>query len=132
MSFFVIIHKNGEFHQKIIVKIFISSIRHNLMRIPYSFIEIICWEGSFLEFSFGFIISIIIAIYLAIDAPKHNKNPWLWGILGFLFGPIVLGIYLIVTGRKVAGWIILVISILLIVLVILLFAVGMYFIFNGM
>ncbi|WP_226529245.1 hypothetical protein [Metabacillus niabensis] len=85
-----------------------------------------------MEFSFGFIISIIIAIYLAIDAPKHNKNPWLWGILGFLFGPIVLGIYLIVTGRKVAGWIILVISILLIILVILLFAVGMYFIFNGM
>jgi hypothetical protein len=84
------------------------------------------------EFSFGFIISIAIAIYLAIDAPKHNRNPWLWGILGFLFGPIVLGIYLLATGRKVAGWIILVISILLILLVILFFGVGMFFLFNGM
>jgi hypothetical protein len=85
-----------------------------------------------MEFSFGFIISIAIAIFLAIDAPKHDRNPWLWGILGFVFGPIVLGIYLIVTGRKVAGWIILVISILLILLVILLFSVGMFFLFNGM
>jgi hypothetical protein len=85
-----------------------------------------------MEFSFGFIISIAIAIYLAIDAPKHDRNPWLWGILGFVFGPIVLGIYLIVTGRKVAGWIILVISILLILLVILLFSVGMFFLFSGM
>ncbi|OAS87742.1 MULTISPECIES: hypothetical protein [Metabacillus] len=85
-----------------------------------------------MEFSFGFIISIAIAIFLAIDAPKHDRNPWLWGILGFVFGPIVLGIYLIVTGRKVAGWIILVISILLLLLVIILFSVGMFFLFNGM
>ncbi|MCM3162738.1 hypothetical protein KDJ21_007080 [Metabacillus litoralis] len=84
-----------------------------------------------MEFSFGFILSIVIAIYLAIDAPKHNRNPWLWGILGFIFGPIVLGIYLIQTGRKVAGWIILIISILLIILVILLFAVGIFFVMNG-
>jgi hypothetical protein len=84
------------------------------------------------EFSFGLIISIAIAIYLAIDAPKHDRNPWLWGILGFIFGPIVLGIYLIRTGRKMAGWIILVLSILLILLFILLFAVGMFFIFSGM
>ncbi|MFD2215012.1 hypothetical protein [Metabacillus endolithicus] len=84
-----------------------------------------------MEFSFGFILSIVIAIYLAIDAPKHNRNPWLWGILGFIFGPIVLGIYLIKTGRKVAGWIILIISIILIILVILLFAVGIFFVMNG-
>ncbi|KKI89256.1 membrane protein [Bacillus sp. SA1-12] len=84
------------------------------------------------EFSFGFIVSIAIAIYLAIDAPKHNKNPWLWGILGFIFGPIVLGIYLIRTGRKVAGWIIFVISVLLIILFIILFGIGMFFLFNSM
>ncbi|GHH98731.1 hypothetical protein [Neobacillus kokaensis] len=52
------------------------------------------------------IISIIIAIYLAIDAPKHNKRAWLWAILGFIFGPLALGIYLIKTGRKILGWII--------------------------
>ncbi|WP_052738006.1 hypothetical protein [Bacillus sp. SA1-12] len=85
-----------------------------------------------MEFSFGFIVSIAIAIYLAIDAPKHNKNPWLWGILGFIFGPIVLGIYLIRTGRKVAGWIIFVISVLLIILFIILFGIGMFFLFNSM
>jgi hypothetical protein len=85
-----------------------------------------------MEFSLGLIISLAIAIYLAIDAPKHNRSPWLWGILGFIFGPIVLGIYLIVTGRKVVGWIILVISILLILAFILLFAAGMFLIFGGM
>jgi hypothetical protein len=85
-----------------------------------------------MEFSLGLIISLAIAIYLAIDAPKHNRSPWLWGILGFIFGPIVLGIYLIVTGRKVVGWIILVISIILILLFILLFAAGMFLIFGGM
>lgn len=85
-----------------------------------------------MELSFGFILSIVIAIYLAIDAPKHNRNPWLWGILGFIFGPIVLGIYLILTGRKVAGWIILIISILLILFLILLFAAGIFFVLNGM
>lgn len=85
-----------------------------------------------MELSFGFIVSIVIAIYLAIDAPKFNRSPWLWGILGFLFGPIVLGIYLIATGRKVVGWIILIIAILLILLFILLFAAGMFLIFSGM
>lgn len=84
-----------------------------------------------MEFSFGFILSIAIAIFLAIDAPKHGKNPWLWGILGFVFGPIVLGIYFIKTGRKVAGWIILIIAIILILLLILFFAVGFFLIFQG-
>lgn len=88
-------------------------------------------EEFYVEFSFGFIISIVIAIYLAIDAPKHNRSPWIWGILGFLFGPIVLGIYLILTGRKVAGWIILIISILLVLAIIALVGVGMFFLFNS-
>jgi hypothetical protein len=45
----------------------------------------------------GLIIGIIIATYLAIDAPKQNMRPVLWAIVGFLFGPIGLGIYLIQT-----------------------------------
>lgn len=51
------------------------------------------------------LIAIAIAVYLAIDAPKHHKSRWLWAILGFLFGPIALGIYFIRTNRKVLGWI---------------------------
>jgi hypothetical protein len=62
-----------------------------------------------MKMGFGLIIDIIIAIYLAVDAPKHNKRPWLWAILGFFFGPIPLVIYLIQTGRKVIGWIMLVV-----------------------
>ncbi|APH03549.1 hypothetical protein [Bacillus weihaiensis] len=85
-----------------------------------------------MEFSFGWIITLAIAIYLAIDAPKHNRSPWLWGILGFLFGPIVLGIYLILTGRKLAGWIVVVISVILFILLALLFAVGIFFLFESM
>ncbi|WP_377888894.1 hypothetical protein [Alkalihalobacillus sp. R86527] len=64
---------------------------------------------------FSFLIPIIVAVYLAIDAPKHGKNPWLWGILGFLFTLLPLGIYLIKTNRKVAGWIFVVLSILSII-----------------
>ncbi|WP_078546649.1 hypothetical protein [Litchfieldia alkalitelluris] len=85
-----------------------------------------------MELSFGFILSIIIAIYLAIDAPKHEKSPWVWGILGFLFGPIVLGIYLIKTGRKVAGWIIVIISIILVLFIILLVIAGFFLVFSTM
>lgn len=58
---------------------------------------------------FSIIIGLIIAIYLFVDAPKHNKSRWLWAILGLIFGPIPLGIYLIQTGRKVIGWIMLVV-----------------------
>jgi hypothetical protein len=85
-----------------------------------------------MELSFGLLISIAIAVYLAIDAPKHGKSPWLWGVLGFIFGPIVLGIYLIITGRKVAGWIIVIISILLILLVVLLVIASFFMVFNGL
>ncbi|MED4455987.1 hypothetical protein [Metabacillus fastidiosus] len=65
------------------------------------------------------IVQVGIVVFLAIDAPKHGKNPWLWGILGFFFGPLVLGIYFILTDRKVAGWVIIVISILYFFLVML-------------
>ncbi|MGG1679235.1 hypothetical protein ACIFOT_26435 [Neobacillus sp. NRS-1170] len=78
------------------------------------------------------LIAIAFAVYLFIDAPKHNKSRWLWAILGFIFGPIALGIYLIQTGRKVLGWIITIVVglgyILMIILVVLgavLFAKGM-------
>jgi hypothetical protein len=84
-----------------------------------------------MELSFSLLLSIAITVYLAIDAPKHNRNPWLWGILGFLFGPIVLGIYLILTDRKVIGWIILVICLILLLLLIMLFGIGIFFIFSG-
>lgn len=85
-----------------------------------------------MEFSFGFVLNIIITIFLAIDAPKHNRSPWLWGIFGFLFGPITLGIYLIATGRKVIGWIVLILSIILILIAILLIVAGMVLIFSNM
>lgn len=58
------------------------------------------------------LLSVAICLYLVLDAPKYNKNPWLWGILGFIFGLITLGIYFIQTDRKSTGWIILIISIL--------------------
>jgi hypothetical protein len=65
-----------------------------------------------LEGFFGVVLNIIVTIYLVIDSRKHGKSPILWGILGFFFGVLVLGIYLIKTNRKVIGWIITIISIL--------------------
>jgi hypothetical protein len=82
-----------------------------------------CIGGKLLEFSLGLLISIAITIYLVIDAPKHNKSPVLWGILGFILGLLGLGIYLIVTDRKVLGWIIVALFIILVIIVILFFAV---------
>ncbi|TLS35585.1 hypothetical protein [Pseudalkalibacillus caeni] len=65
-----------------------------------------------MELSFGLILNIIIAIYLFVDAKKRDRSPILWGILGLLFGLLPLGIYLIITGRKLWGWILVIISIL--------------------
>lgn len=62
-----------------------------------------------MSITLSFLVEIIIAIFLFVDAPKHNKSRWLWAILGFFFGPFALGIYLIKTGRKVLGWIIVVV-----------------------
>jgi hypothetical protein len=80
-----------------------------------------------LEGFFGLALNIIITIYLVIDSKKHGKSPVLWGILGFVFGAIALGIYLIKTGRKVAGWIITILSILGYLLLILLFGLAILF-----
>ncbi|BBP88386.1 hypothetical protein BsIDN1_20040 [Bacillus safensis] len=40
----------------------------------------------------GLFVSLAVAIYLWFDAPKHNKDKWLWAVLGVLFSTIVLGI----------------------------------------
>lgn len=60
----------------------------------------------------GLAINIILTIYLVIDSKKHGKSPVLWGILGFVFGAIALGIYLIKTDRKLVGWIVTILSII--------------------
>jgi len=56
----------------------------------------------------GVIISLIIIVYIATDAPNHDKSPWGWGIFAFFFNFLALGIYLYQTERKTAGvlWII--------------------------
>jgi hypothetical protein len=61
----------------------------------------------------SFLLSLGIAIFLFVQAPKFGKNRWLWAILGFIFGFITLGIFFIKTGRKVLGWILVILSILL-------------------
>lgn len=65
-----------------------------------------------MEGLFGLVLNIILTVYLVIDSRKHGKSPILWGILGFVFGALVLGIYLIKTNRKLIGWIITIISII--------------------
>lgn len=70
-----------------------------------------------MEFSFNWIVNILIAIYLVVDSKKRGKSPILWGILGFLFGLIALSIYLIRTDRKTLGWILLVVSVLFYLLI---------------
>lgn len=61
----------------------------------------------------SFLLSLGIAIFLFVQAPKFGKNRWLWAILGFIFGFIALGIFFIKTGKKVLGWILVILSILL-------------------
>lgn len=61
---------------------------------------------------FSFLLSIGIAIYLFIQAPKFGKSRWLWAILGFVFGLITLGIFFIKTKRKLIGWILVIVSII--------------------
>jgi hypothetical protein len=80
-----------------------------------------------LEGFFGLALNIILTIYLVIDSRKHGKNPILWGILGFVFGAIALGIYLIKTDRKLVGWIITILSIIGYLLVILLVGLAIFF-----
>ncbi|CAG9606992.1 hypothetical protein [Pseudoneobacillus rhizosphaerae] len=67
----------------------------------------------------SFFISVGIAIYLFVVAPKFGKSRWLWAIMGFIFGLIALGIFFIKTNRKVLGWILVILSIIFYVFVFL-------------
>ncbi|MDM5330156.1 hypothetical protein [Neobacillus sp. CF12] len=80
-----------------------------------------------MEGFFGLALNIILTIYLVIDSRKHGKNPILWGVLGFVFGAIALGIYLIKTDRKLVGWIITILSIIGYLLIILLVGLAIFF-----
>ncbi|MFS0655975.1 hypothetical protein [Bacillus sp. 179-C3.3 HS] len=75
----------------------------------------------------GWFVSVLVAIYLFIDAPKHKENKWLWGILGLLCGLFTLGIYLIRTSRKRIGWTVLIVSIIIYATAIVVFVI--YFLF---
>lgn len=80
-----------------------------------------------MEGFFGLTLNIIITIYLVIDSKKHGKSPVLWGILGFVFGAIALGIYLIKTDRKLIGWIVTILSIIGYIALILLVGLAILF-----
>lgn len=82
------------------------------LRILKRIIESVYIRGSLILRITGLFVSLAVAIYLWFDAPKHNKDKWLWAILGVLFSTIVLGIYLIKTERKGLGWTILILTIL--------------------
>jgi hypothetical protein len=81
---------------------------------------------------FSFLLSIGIAIYLFVVAPKFGKSRWLWAILGFFFGFIALGIFFIKTNRKVLGWILLILSIIFYVFVFLAVLALFAFVFSSM
>ena len=73
-----------------------------------------------MELSFGLILNIVIAIYLFVDAKKRDKSSFFWAIIGLIFGPIVLGIYFIQTGRKGIGWIIIILALIWFIIAIVL------------
>ncbi|QTM98890.1 hypothetical protein ERJ70_05995 [Sediminibacillus dalangtanensis] len=79
----------------------------------------------------GLIISIAVTIYLVVDAPKHGKSPVLWGVLGFIFSLLTLGIYWIQTGRKVIGWILTIVIIIGVILILFAFFVLFWFIVDS-
>ncbi|WP_025093377.1 hypothetical protein [Bacillus safensis] len=79
----------------------------------------------------GLFVSLAVAIYLWFDAPKHNKDKWLWAILGVLFSTIVLGIYLIKTERKGLGWTILILTILFYLMLLISVLIGVILFLSG-
>lgn len=84
-----------------------------------------------MESFFGLALNIIVTVYLVIDSRKHGKSPILWGILGFIFGAIALGIYLIKTDRKLIGWIITIISIIGYVILFIFIALALALLVGG-
>ncbi len=73
-----------------------------------------------MELSFGLILNVVIAIYLFVDAKKRDKSSFFWAIIGLIFGPIVLGIYFIQTGRKGIGWLIIILALIWFIIAIVL------------
>ncbi len=67
------------------------------------------------------LLGIAIAIYLFVQTPKFSKNRWIWAILGIFFELLTLGIFFIKTRRKMLGWII--ISVWIIIFIFRLFLV---------
>ncbi|MGX6445666.1 hypothetical protein ACWM35_20815 [Neobacillus sp. K501] len=84
-----------------------------------------------MESFFGLALNIIITVYLVIDSRKHGKSPILWGILGFFFGAIAMGIYLIRTDRKLIGWIVTIISIIGYIILFILIALAVALFVGG-
>lgn len=84
-----------------------------------------------MESFIGLALNIIVTVYLVIDSRKHGKSPILWGILGFLFGAIALGIYLIRTDRKLIGWIVTIISIIGYIILFIVIALAVALIVGG-
>lgn len=64
--------------------------------------------------------NLVIAVALGYSANKVGKNALLWGVFGFLFGFVAIGIFLIRTGYKVWGWIITIVFLAFYILVIIL------------
>lgn len=84
-----------------------------------------------MEMIISFLGHIAIAIFLAIDAPKHGKSAVLWAIFGFFFGILALGIYLVQTGKKLIGWILIFIFAIIIILMFIFFTVLLSFLFTS-
>ncbi|MEW9110339.1 MAG: hypothetical protein AB2374_13385 [Cytobacillus gottheilii] len=84
-----------------------------------------------MEILISFLGHVAIAIFLALNAPKYGKSPVLWGIFGFFFGILALGIYFVQTGKKVIGWILIIIFVMIMILIVIFFSVLIAFIFSS-
>lgn len=67
----------------------------------------------------GLFINVVVAIALGFYAKKYDKSPILWGLLGLVFGLMAIGFFLIKIGKKLVGWIIVIITLILNIIYIL-------------